>query len=52
MKEVTTPDGGVRAKPEFRDLLEISRSRGVPMGELRSEVERVIVERKNGREEQ
>jgi len=51
MKEVIAPDGRVRAKPEFRDLREISRSNDIPMSEVRAEVIRAFQERGNTREE-
>jgi pyridinium-3,5-bisthiocarboxylic acid mononucleotide nickel chelatase len=51
MKEVTAPDGKVRAKPEFRDLREISRSNDIPMGEVRAEVARALAGEKDTGEE-
>jgi hypothetical protein len=51
IKEVTAPDGGIRSKPEFRDLYEISRSRGISLSELRKEVEKVMHDRRDDREE-
>jgi pyridinium-3,5-bisthiocarboxylic acid mononucleotide nickel chelatase len=51
MKEVIAPDGSVRAKPEFGDLHEISRSKDIPMGEIRAEVARSLAEHKDTREE-
>jgi pyridinium-3,5-bisthiocarboxylic acid mononucleotide nickel chelatase len=44
IKEVTLPDGTLRFKPEYRDLQEISRTRGLTMAELRSELEWLIRE--------
>lgn len=51
MKEVIDPDGRVRAKPEFRDLREISRGNDIPMSEVRAEVTRAFQERGNTGEE-
>jgi pyridinium-3,5-bisthiocarboxylic acid mononucleotide nickel chelatase len=51
VKEVITPDGNIRSKPEFRDLHEICRSRSIPMSELRAEVEKVMAEHKGDLEE-
>ena len=42
IKEVTTPDGRVRSKPEYRDLYGISCASGIPLSDLRAEVERVM----------
>ena len=51
IKEVTSPDGSVRSKPEYRDLHEISIAKGIPISELRAEVERVMTEnRRKGKE--
>jgi uncharacterized protein (DUF111 family) len=51
IKEVTDPDGSVRSKPEYKDLHDISRAKGVPISELRAEVERETAKnRKKGGE--
>lgn len=52
IKEVTSPDGSVRSKPEYRDLHEISIAKGIPISELRAEVERVMTENRRKGEEQ
>lgn len=44
IKEVVLPDGTLRFKPEYRDLHEISRTRGITMAALRREIERLMRE--------
>jgi hypothetical protein len=46
IKEVILPDGTLRFKPEYRDLHEISRTRGLTMAVLRREIERLMREEK------
>jgi uncharacterized protein (DUF111 family) len=46
IKEVILPDGTLRFKPEYRDLHEISRTRGLTMAVLRSEIEQLMREEK------
>jgi uncharacterized protein (DUF111 family) len=42
IKEVVTPSGKRRAKPEYRDMDEISRKHNIPLSEIREEVLRLI----------
>jgi uncharacterized protein (DUF111 family) len=46
IKEVILPDGTLRFKPEYRDLHEISRTRGLTMEALRREIEQLMREEK------
>jgi uncharacterized protein (DUF111 family) len=46
IKEVILPDGTLRFKPEYRDLHEISRTRGLTMATLRREIEQLMREEK------
>jgi uncharacterized protein (TIGR00299 family) protein len=42
VKEVVTPSGKRRAKPEYRDMDEISRKHNIPLVEVREELLRLI----------
>jgi pyridinium-3,5-bisthiocarboxylic acid mononucleotide nickel chelatase len=44
IKEVKTPEGKIRTKPEYRDLHDISIAQDIPMSQLRAEVERAMTE--------
>jgi uncharacterized protein (TIGR00299 family) protein len=46
IKEVVLPDGTLRFKPEYRDLHEISRTKGLTMAVLRSEIEQLMQKEK------
>jgi pyridinium-3,5-bisthiocarboxylic acid mononucleotide nickel chelatase len=46
IKEVSLPDGTLRFKPEYRDLYEISRTTGLTIAVLRSEIEQLMREEK------
>ncbi|MBN2515248.1 MAG: nickel pincer cofactor biosynthesis protein LarC [Deltaproteobacteria bacterium] len=51
IKEVSLSDGSTRYKAEYRDLHEISLSRNIPLGKVRSEVNRVM-EKRTGYDEE
>jgi hypothetical protein len=43
---VVLPDGTLRFKPEYRDLREISRTKGLTMAVLRREIEQLMQKEK------
>ncbi|MGC9324136.1 MAG: nickel pincer cofactor biosynthesis protein LarC [Desulfomonilia bacterium] len=48
IKEVGTPQGRTRGKPEYRDLQEISMKHNIPISELRAEIDALIAEKERG----
>jgi len=45
IKESITPDGRKRLKPEYRDLQKIAGESGKPIAELRSDIERLVLDK-------
>ncbi len=50
IKEVVSPAGRKRCKAEYRDLHEISLALGIPVSEVRAEVDRVMGQEETGRD--
>jgi len=42
IKEVVTPSGGTRFKPEFRDIHAISKAQDIPLADIRAAVETAV----------
>lgn len=48
IKEVVTPSGGIRFKPEFRDIHGISQAQNIPLADIRAAVDAAVKNLKKG----